>query len=142
MATSAEQLFPKGRDSKAALAGLLFMAGCWDLSHQAAQDIESQDGSYWHAIVHRVEPDSSNAKYWFRQVGEHPIFTALHAEAAGALAASDTGWRLKGKWDASRFVDWCDEARTEPGSAKRRLAEQIQGVEIDLLFSWCAAQAK
>ena len=67
MSADPKKLFPHARDAPAALSGLVLMAGHWDLSHQIAQDISSREGSYWHAIAHRIEPDSPNSGYWFRQ---------------------------------------------------------------------------
>src|ERR1700750_314466 len=58
-------LFPDARNQQAALAGLLLRLGYWEESHTIAQDIQSSDGSYWHGIIHRMEPDSFNAGYWF-----------------------------------------------------------------------------
>ncbi len=78
MSTPVEELFPDARDGKAALAGLFLLYGHWDLSHQISQDVTSREGSYWHAIAHRLEPDSWNSSYWFRRVGEHPIFSGLY----------------------------------------------------------------
>src|SRR5262249_17485377 len=52
----------KVRDRSAAMACL---AGLWlyhdflDESHAISQDLSSAEGSYWHAIMHRREPD-----YW------------------------------------------------------------------------------
>ena len=57
-----------------ARAGLYLLPGFWDDAHEIAQSIETVDGSYWHAIVHRQEPDPDNAAYWFQRVGQHPIF--------------------------------------------------------------------
>jgi hypothetical protein len=141
MSTPAEQLFPDACDAKAALAGFLLMSGHWDLSHQISQDIPSREGSYWHAIAHRLEPDSWNSGYWFKRVGEHPIFTSLHAEASVILSAANSKWRLKDVWDPQLFITWCDEARPSVG-AKRTLARQIQQAECNLLFSWCAVKRK
>jgi hypothetical protein len=132
MSTDPKLLFPHARDANAALSGLLLIAGHWDLSHQIAQDVSSREGSYWHAIAHRIEPDSWNSGYWFRRVGEHPIFGALH-EQATAL-----GWSPKSHWDPHHFLILCDEARTAPGSAKYEYAQQIQRAECELLFSYCA----
>ena len=74
---SAGDLFPTSRAPEAALAGLYFYFSCWDDAHRVAQDISTAEGSYWHAIVHRQEPDDWNSAYWFRQVGRHPHKTRL-----------------------------------------------------------------
>ena len=62
-------------------AGLYVYFDDWAEAHETAQDIDTVDGSYWHAIVHRQEPDAGNAGYWFRQVGAHPIFPELRTRA-------------------------------------------------------------
>src|ERR1700686_5262491 len=58
---SAAEWFPQARAGDAALAGLYLYFSCGDETHEIAQSIASSDGSYWHAIVHRQEPDASNA---------------------------------------------------------------------------------
>jgi hypothetical protein len=116
----------------------LLLVGCWDESHELSQGIESCEGSYWHAIAHRIEPDSSNAGYWFRRVGEHPTFAELHRRASEILERRHAPWELKPAWDPFLFIKWCDEARQAPGSDKEQAALKIQRAEWDLLFEWCA----
>src|ERR1041384_6128485 len=70
---STRQAIERAALPEPARAGLYLYFGFWDEAHEVAQSIENQEGSYWHAIVHRQEPDAGNASYWFGQVGSHPI---------------------------------------------------------------------
>ena len=111
-------------------AGLYIYFDCWDEAHSVAQDINNAEGSYWHAIVHRQEPDASNSGYWFRQVGAHPIFPALKIRAA------EIGIPTGSRWDPIAFIDYCASAR--PGSPEEHKAQEVQLAEWQLLFAWCA----
>ena len=127
------QLFPGSRDPQAALSGFWLYFSCREEAHQVAQDLATREGSYWHGIVHRQEPDPENAAYWFRQVGKHPIFAGLHD------AAQRLGMNLGARWDPFAFIDQCEEARRHPGSKQERQAMEVQRVEWQLLFDFCAA---
>lgn len=41
--------------------------GDWDMAHNLAQEIETMDGSWVHAYLHRKEGDESNARYWYHR---------------------------------------------------------------------------
>lgn len=43
--------------------------GNWHKAHHIAQDIETPDGAWVHAYLHRKEGDLWNADYWYRRAG-------------------------------------------------------------------------
>jgi hypothetical protein len=127
------------------LAGLWLFHGFLDNAHNLCQDIETASGSYWHALVHRREPDYANAAYWFRRVGQHPIFPELRQAAAdlgagmqGQPAAAFLGQQRR--WDPFAFVDLCAQVAGE-GSPTEMLCRQIQRREWEQLFGFCHRHA-
>ncbi|MGI8746287.1 MAG: hypothetical protein ACR2NN_27660 [Bryobacteraceae bacterium] len=137
--TGAADLFPGAYAAEAALAGLWLYFSCFDESHEVAQDVHSAEGSLWHAILHRQEPDSGNAAYWFRRAGNHRVFPVLCTAADSILIQyPEAEFRTGGKWDPFSFVMFCERARQQPGSASERAALEIQRAEWQLLFDYCA----
>ena len=134
--TGVQKLFPRSRAAEAALAGLYLYFDCWTEAHETAQDIATPEGSYWHAIVHRQEPDAGNSAYWFRRVDSHPIFPALRD------AALEIGIKVRSKWEPEAFIDLCERARQSPGSVLERQAREVQRAEWQLLFDYCARLRK
>ena len=54
-----------------ALKSLWFDAkGDWEASHDIAQDLHSQMGSWIHAYLHRKEGDEWNAGYWYSRANK------------------------------------------------------------------------
>lgn len=135
----ASDLFPRSPAPEAALAGLYVYFSCFDQGHEIAQEIASAEGSLWHGILHRQEPDAGNAAYWFRQAGAHPVFAGL-ANAAGRIAERypEAELRVDPRWDPFAFIDFCERARCTPGAAAERAALEIQREEWQLLFDFCA----
>ncbi len=135
----ARELFPNAFAPEAALSGLWLYFSFFDECHGACQDLSSAEGSYWHAVLHRQEPDAGNSAYWFRRVGQHAVFPAL-LEAAREIAAQRpaAGVRLGSRWDPIAFIDYCEEARRRSGSEAYEAAREIQRAEWQLLFDHCA----
>lgn len=127
--------------ARCCLAGLWLLHDFLDESHQLSQEIETSTGSYWHGIMHRREPDYGNSKYWFRRVGQHPIFPQLLTEAQGLIEAAGANDREaqnllhRSDWDPFPFIDWC--AALARGTAQQtELAQQIAQAEWRLLFEF------
>ncbi len=116
------------------LAGLHLWNDDIDRCHRIAQAHATVDGNYWHAILHRREPDYSNSKYWYRRVGEHAIFRALRAT-----------WP---DWEPLAFVDGCQSAArgTNPadggaGGKSREWLETVQAGEMERLLEFVSANS-
>ena len=46
------------------------MSDGWDDAHKIVQKHEDDDVACWiHAILHKIEGDADNAKYWYRRSG-------------------------------------------------------------------------
>jgi hypothetical protein len=128
-----------GRNGELLKAGALWLYGFLDESHSIAQGIDSAEGSYWHALMHRSEGDFSNSKYWYRRVGCHAIFPEL-LNAARQLEVSSQSMLAAiheiSDWDPFRLVDAMDQAdRRETGD--KALIQVIVQQEYNLLMSYC-----
>lgn len=116
-----------GEMASCCLAGVWLLHDYLDESHAISQSIDTSSGSYWHAIMHRREGDFSNAKYWFRRVGDHPVIDLL-GERSGRFH------------DPLAFVDSCEAVVTGRGD-NRDACLDIQQLEWELLFDYCYRSA-
>jgi len=125
---------------QAVQAGLLLWNDDLEGCHKIAQELEDEFGAYLHGIMHRREPDYGNSKYWFRRVGEPPLFAQLRA-AALELLGDEKGLdryrkslESKKTWDPFAMVDWCESANDERDVSFLRA---VQAIEIQgLTYFW------
>ena len=45
--------------------------GDWDGAHQIAQDYNSPTANWLHAVLHKIEGDEWNSKYWYGRSAGH-----------------------------------------------------------------------
>ena len=105
----------------ACISGLWLLHNFLHESHEISQAIDSPVGSFWHAIMHRMEGDFSNSKYWYRRVGK----SSLYAEV---------GQRSGEPFDPSAFVD---QVQSQGSEATRSVAV----AEWQVLFEHCFREA-
>ena len=136
--------------AQACLSGLWLLHGFLDQSHQISQGLPTQDGSYWHGLMHRSEGDFSNSKYWFRQTGTHAIHEPLQQAVRTlvetsvpdeAVRQSEWGDLLAAStWAPDLFVDQVARV-VRAGSPTESICEKIAWIEWQLLFDHGYRQA-
>jgi hypothetical protein len=131
-------LFPNQEEPEAPMGALWLYFSCFEEAHRLLEKCETAEGELWHAILHRQEPDSGNAAYWFRQADPHRTFSSLAQAAVTILhRIREAEFRI-GHWDPFAFIEFCDRARKQPGSAQVEAAVEIQRAEWQILFDYCA----
>jgi len=135
-------LFPNQEEPEAPMAGLYLYFSCFEEAHKLAEYCETEEGDLWHAILHRQEPDSGNAAYWFRRAGPHPTFSPLARAAVKILHRIRDAEFRTGRWDPFAFVAFCDRARKQPDSPHMQAAMEIQRAEWQILFDYCARMSQ
>ncbi|MBI3857209.1 MAG: hypothetical protein HY293_16100 [Planctomycetes bacterium] len=129
----------KDNASLALKSALLLWNDDLDGCHKIAQELPDEFGAYLHGVMHRREPDYGNSKYWFRRVGDHPLFPELQAAAlellgdAPGLDAYRKALSSGKKWDPFRMIDWCESAGEEREVSFLRA---LQAVEIQGLSTY------
>lgn len=137
-------LFPgqSGAEVELCRAGLLLWNDDLDSAHPIVQNIETPTGSFWHAIIHRREGDFSNARYWWRRTGAHPVFDEICDLVLHRVADFPFLDELRNAqgWEPIAFTDFCERAQTTGDNSGG--LEEVQRLEMKVLLEWCASQVK
>jgi hypothetical protein len=127
----------KGERAQCLRALFLLWHDHLDPAHALVQDLGGGDAAFVHGIIHRREPDYSNARYWFNRIGPHRALEPL-AEAAAPLLAGRPAlpYRLirDGVWDPFVFIDVVSTAARQPeADPEARLLRDLQRQETLVL---------
>jgi hypothetical protein len=73
------------------------LAGDWDRAHQIVQRYEDDPLACWiHALVHKVEGDAGNSRYWYSQTTHsYGEFADTRQELAAVKRAVEDGQKPK-----------------------------------------------
>lgn len=112
------------------LSALWLRFDYFDKSHRISQELESQDGSYWHGIAHRREGDFANACYWFRRAGKHSV------EAVISSRLKEKKWGTEGT-----IFSPVEFTRMVERGVNEILLLEIQELEWRVLFGDCLRRA-
>lgn len=135
------------------MSGVLLLWDFLHASHEISQKMEGRGtprtADYWHAIMHRREPDAGNAAYWFRRVGSHPALDLMTAKTESWMVdtgASDEERNLvrrtvlrNAQFDPFAMIELSNLALRKPGQLEDRTLRRIQYLEILNLLSWSMA---
>ena len=76
--------------SDSLIAAMLWLrVGIIEPAHVIVQEDATQLASYLHGVVHRLEGDFWNAKYWFRQIHDKRLMQSLSIAIVEALEADE-----------------------------------------------------
>ena len=133
------------RSDRLVRAGALWLHGFLDEAHRLTQQDSSPEGAYWHALVHRSEGDFSNALYWFRRAGDHPVQARLRDKVQEAMKEqSSADWQIlleSPRWEPARLVELCERSsRGEP--AHPAVLQEVVRMEYNLLMEYVLDQAR
>lgn len=110
------------------LSGIWLLHGQLHDSHEISQNIKTPEGSFWHAVMHRLEGDYWNSQYWYRNVGPHLVID-----------------RMQTKFGADqypmKFVDDCERLANHGDESLQKQLAEIAVAEWKELFTYCFENA-
>jgi hypothetical protein len=118
-----EGLTREPRTSGTVVEALMWLRlGRFDPAHAIVQDASQGLPAYVHGMLHRLEGDSWNANYWFRQTRD----ASLHDHIVDFVHARNAWKPWEGEFDPSRLTQACELWHKDPGFCKGWSQEDLQ----------------
>ena len=130
-ATDLEIAPSKGPEANCIRSLLILAAGGVDQAHRIVQEMSTADAAYIHGIIHRIDDDFDNARYWFRRARIHPAGVEMYRRAA--LASPTVASRRM--WDPDLVTDMLADSRSA-GVTEELRAILTTEFEVLLQFLW------
>jgi hypothetical protein len=97
-----------GQEARCIRSLLLIAAGGLDQAHRIVQEMSTGDGAYIHGMVHRIDDDFDNARYWFRRAGVQSAAPEMYRRAAAVSATVAS----RPTWDPFVVTEMVEKSRT------------------------------
>jgi hypothetical protein len=112
------------------IRSLLFIAaGGVEQAHRIVQEISTNDAAYIHGIIHRIDDDFDNARYWFRRAGMEPASAEIYRRAA----ANSPTIASHPIWDPILVTDMVETSRTAGVTDELRV---LLTIEFEVLLQF------
>ncbi len=116
--------------------------GAIDRAHEIVQHGSSAMDRYLHGVVHRIEGDFWNAKYWFRQVADRELFTRIGVDVMSALKENNAFEASKSfkifddqnRFAPQNFVDAQAALQAKSARMDRELIQRIAQAEWEAIW--------
>lgn len=131
-----QEISETGGSKLSCIRSLLFLAaGGVDQAHRLAQELSTSASSYIHGMVHRIDDDFDNARYWFRRARVTPAAAEMYRRAA----AKSMKVASRPHWDPSMVTDMVEASRTEGVSDELRA---VLATEYEVLLEFLCNTAE
>jgi len=118
-----------GSDAKCIRSLLFLLAGGIEEAHRIVQELSTSDAAYIHGMIHRIDDDFDNARYWFRRAGMEPAAAEMYRRAA----ANSLTVARHPIWDPILLTDMLEESRTTGVTNELRT---ILTIEFEVLLQF------
>ena len=118
-----------GSKTKCIRSLLYLLAGGLDQSHRIVQELSTSDAAYIHGMIHRIDDDFDNARYWFRRASMEPAAAEMYRRAA----ANSLTFASHPIWDPILLTDMLETSRSDGVTDELRTILTIES-EVLLQF--------